>query len=226
MPTFSAFFDESGTQRSSSTVVVGGYVGSANQWEAFRREWQALLNQERIRVLHRSHLETFRGEFQRKNGWNDERRKCVLQCAHEIIKQRTDVGIAAAVIRGDFERVMPPALKRAFGGPYGWAAHDCVVGIGHWAATHQRPQLVQYVFEAGARGRKQVEKMFESLYSDPKFRELCRNWKLDFRTESRLPRTSASRLLCLRNLQTHGQSDRVGCHDSTAPISQGPRATQ
>jgi endonuclease YncB( thermonuclease family) len=49
-----------------------------------------------------------------------------------------------------------------------------MVGIAHWAVDYRETRLVRYVFEAGAIGRRQVEKMLAVLYKDPRYRELCR----------------------------------------------------
>jgi hypothetical protein len=71
--TLSAFFDESRTHTDSSTVVVGGYIASAEQWEAFRREWQTLLSKSRcyIEATWRHFVESLseRGAGQRNGGY-------------------------------------------------------------------------------------------------------------------------------------------------------------
>jgi hypothetical protein len=89
-------------------------------------------------------------------------------------------------VRADFEETMPSAVRTVFGGPYGWLVHDCIVGIAHWAVDKHCAEPVQYVFEAGARGRRRVQKMFESLYNEGKFRTLCRigSWKFATKPEA------------------------------------------
>lgn len=176
---FSVYFDESGTHGQAEAVVVGGYLSSADEWEEFDREWTALLAEERITLLHRVDLETFRHEFARSGGWDEKRRVRVLRAAHEIIRRRTIVGTGGAVIRRDFDDVMPAVVKRAFGGAYGWLVHECIVGVGHWAVNQKHTELIHYIFEEGARGRKQVDKMFKSLCEDQYYRSLCRieDWR-------------------------------------------------
>src|SRR6266849_3215573 len=169
-----AFFDESGTHLDSTVVVVGGYVASEDQWFMFRQEWEDMLHREGIPAIHRVSLENFRGNFARENGWDETRRVRLLEVAQAIIRRWTVAGVGAAVIRRDFDDAMPGVIKRAFGGPYGWLVHDCIVGIGHWANDNKREDLILYAFEDGADGRRQVEAMFESLRNDPTFRDLCR----------------------------------------------------
>jgi len=176
---YTAYFDESGVHQGSSAAVVAGYLSTDDRWIEFKREWENLLTGEGVSALHRVHLENFRGDFRRERGWDENRRSRLLRSAHSIIKRYTLFGVGAAVVRADFEREMPSAVRTAFGGPYGWLVHDCLVGIGHWAEGNRCTEPVRYVFEAGARGRRRVEKMFEVLYKEDKFRDLCRigTWK-------------------------------------------------
>jgi hypothetical protein len=176
---YTAYFDESGVHHTSSAAVVAGSLSTDDRWVDFEREWQNLLATEVVKTLHRAHLENFRGEFRRDAGWDEKRRARLLCIAHDIIKRHTIFGVGRAVVRADFEKAMPSAVRTVFGGPYGWLVQDCVVGIAHWAVDKRGAELVEYIFEAGARGRRRVEKMFEALYKEDKFRDLCRigSWK-------------------------------------------------
>jgi hypothetical protein len=161
---FTAYFDESGTHDSASNIVVGGYIATAKRWKLFRRDWLKILAREKVKVLHRTDLESGHGEFK---GWTDERRLSVIRDCHQVIKKYTEKGIGAAVIAEDFKKNMPEVIKHAFGGAYGWLTHDCMVGVGHWAINSNQKGFVQYVFEAGADGRHEVERMFSVLYQPP-----------------------------------------------------------
>jgi Protein of unknown function (DUF3800) len=169
MATFTAYFDESGTHDDSSNVVMGGYIAEVDQWTEFAREWSRMKAEDNIDVFHRVAMENFKGEF--KN-WSRERLVACLHNGHEIIKRRTNIGIGGSVLHVDFDEVMPDVIKRAFGGPYGWLAQECLVGVGHWAIEYKRSDPIQYVFESGARGRHQVDRMMEILYKEPFYRDL------------------------------------------------------
>ena len=164
MSVFTAYIDESGTHSDASNVVVGGYISTVRNWKQLRREWNHLLKREGVAVLHRTDLENLRGEFK---GWSEDRQISIIRESHKLIKQYTEKGIGAAVITADFDQVMPGVVKRIFGGPYGWVVHDFMVGVGRWARDSNQKGFVQYVFEQGARGRHQVERMFSTLYSPP-----------------------------------------------------------
>jgi Protein of unknown function (DUF3800) len=183
---YTAYFDESGVHQGSPAAVVAGYLSTDERWSGFEREWRNLLVDHGVSAFHRTHLESFRGEFCREAGWDENRRRQLLRSAHDIIKRYTLFGVGAAVVRLDFEKEMPAAVRTAFGGPYGWLVHDCLVGVGHWAVDNRCTEGVGYVFEAGARGRHQVEKMFAVLCRETRFRDLCRigSWKFSTKAEA------------------------------------------
>ncbi len=171
MVIFTAYFDESGTHENSSNVVMGGYIAKVDQWTEFAREWVRMKHEESVNIFHRVDMEHFSGDFK---DWSKERLIRCLHNGHEIIKRRTNIGIGGSVLHADFDEVMPDVIKRAFGGPYGWLAQECLVGVGHWAVEHSRPDPIQYVFEAGARGRHQVDRMMKILSEEPFYRKLAR----------------------------------------------------
>jgi len=167
MPIFTAYFDESGTHGGSAAVVVGGHIGVVKKWKELGEIWDThILKREGIKVSHRVDLENFKGEFL---GWKRDRQIKVVRRAHKIIKKYTEIGagISQAVVPADFEEVIPDVVKRAFGGAYGWAAHDCLIHVSKWADTHGYREPIHWVFEAGAKGRHQIDRMFGVLVNPP-----------------------------------------------------------
>jgi|GEM_PF-675821 uncharacterized protein DUF3800 len=167
MPIFTVYFDESGTHGGSPAVVVGGYIGIVKKWKEFGEIWNThILKREGIKILHRVDLENFEGEF---TGWKRDRQVRVIRRAHKIIKKYTEIGagISQAVVPADFEEVIPDVAKRAFGGPYGWAANCCTIHVSKWADDHGYREPIHWVFEAGAKGRHQVDRMFDLLVNPP-----------------------------------------------------------
>lgn len=66
--TIGGFFDDSGTHDSSTLVVLGGLLGTEEQWDAFEPAWSALLNKplpERppLKEFHLTECSAGRGEF-------------------------------------------------------------------------------------------------------------------------------------------------------------------
>src|SRR4051794_29762848 len=61
-----AYFDESGTDDQSSILSMGGYVGKANQWVEFERNWKELLARRSIECFHLTDYQS--GWLKDKNG--------------------------------------------------------------------------------------------------------------------------------------------------------------
>jgi hypothetical protein len=124
--------------------------------------------------MHRINLETFHGEFKEENGWDPLRRTALLRKLHPIIKHRTYTGLGFSLFKDDFEEVMPPWRKKVFGGPYGFCAWLCLGAARVWAEQHHHHDPIKWVFEAGTKGRGQIEKLFDSLCADPVYRNKYR----------------------------------------------------
>ena len=92
---------------------------------------------------------------------------------------------------------------------------NCLVGIGHWAEDNHRAEPVRYVFEAGARGRHRVERMFETLYNERKFRDFCRIGSWKFATKPEALQLQAADFLAYE-VYKHMDNRVVG--DATRPI--------
>jgi hypothetical protein len=111
--------DESGIDRQNRVALVAGYVGQVNEWRRFERQWSVVLKKYGVHLMHRNHLETWHGEFTQECGWNPARRASFLRELHPVIKSCTKVAVGSAIIKEDWETVMPDWLKRFFGGVYG-----------------------------------------------------------------------------------------------------------
>jgi hypothetical protein len=165
------YCDESGTDVKNRVAAVCGYIGQVSEWRKFEQDWVPILKKRpyRVKMMHRSDLETWHGEFTKERGWDPTRRAAFLTELHPIIKSRTKVALDSAVIKEDWEEVMPNWLKRFFGGVYGWCAHECVVASRVWCDRPIRryKHPIDWVFEKGANGQGQVAQMFTELARDP-----------------------------------------------------------
>jgi hypothetical protein len=188
--------DESGTTQENRVAVVAGYVGQVSEWRRFEREWSKVLRKYEIRIMHRANLETWHGEFTDADGWNPIRRKELLTELQPIIKSCTKVAIGSAVIKRDWEEVIPDWLKRFFGGVYGWCAHDCVVGVRKWCEgpNRGRARPITWAFEQGAEGQRQVSTMFAELSRFPELKAAFRIGTLAFPGKEVVPLQAADLL--------------------------------
>jgi hypothetical protein len=186
MAMLKAHFDESGTDGYHAAVVIGGYVASDEQWEEFQRQWEQMLLNEDISELHMTDLISFQKEFHRDKGWDEQRRRRVLERARRVIRTNTMFGLAAAVIIADCEEFFPTKsngkkLRHKFAKEYEICAYSCAIGIGNWARAHGIEELIKYVFEAGAKGRHQVDLTMAKAQKDDTERERYRIAGVEFK---------------------------------------------
>ena len=184
---FTVYCDETGTDDKNRVAAVCGYIGQAVEWKRFGREWSRVLRRYKVEIMHRSHLETWHGEFTAEQGWEPLRRNSFLSELHPIIKAHTKVGIGSAVIKKDFDEVMPDSLKKRFGGVYGWCAYGCIAHARNWCRqqTGGQPHPMDWIFE-DRDGTGQVKDMFDFLKTRP-----------DFKKEFRIgPLTFGDKILC------------------------------
>jgi hypothetical protein len=169
MSLLTIYGDESGTDRKNRVAAVAGYIGQVSEWQKFEHEWVPILRKRpyQVKVMHRADLETWHGEFTEAHGWNKKRRDAFLNELHPIIRSRTKVAIGRAVIKEDWEEVMPDWLKKFFGGVYGWCAHECVREVRDWCEHRRYQHPIKWVFEKGAEGQGQVAQMFTELERHP-----------------------------------------------------------
>jgi len=158
-----AYFDDSGTDAGSKAAVVAGYLGTTTNWKRFAEEWRALLSDYGISIMRRTDLENYQGEF--KN-WNGALRTELLRKAHKIIRQSTYTGVGSAILKDDFEKILPAGFSRNYGNMYAWCAHICTVAISRWCDRHDYSGPVNFVFEAGTIGVGQISAMFRVLHKD------------------------------------------------------------
>ncbi len=163
------YFDDSGVPPDRRVAAVAGHIGTVEAWKRFAGKWQQLLDQNGVKVMHRTDLESFEGEFSRQKGWTEERKRTLLTKAHELIRQHTLTGIGTSVLRADYEKYMTPFLKRKYGGVYGWCAHECIISVAKWCEITHRKGPVDWVFEQGTAGAGQVLTMFRELQKDSEF---------------------------------------------------------
>jgi hypothetical protein len=193
-----AYCDESGTDNKNRVAAVAGYIGQVSEWRRFEQDWAPILKKKpyRVKLMHRADLETWHGEFTEARGWNPTRRKEFLRELHPIIKSRTKVALACAVIKEDWEEVMPDWLKRFFGGVYGWCAHDCVVGARVWCERPNRKynHPLNWIFECGALGHGQVSEMFSQLGREPILSNEFRIGTVSFASKDVVPLQAADTL--------------------------------
>lgn len=190
MAMLTVYCDDSGTDSNSRVAVVAGYLSNVAQWEMFTKEWTRALKDFGVNVMHRTDLETFKGEFER---WNPARRTAFLARLQPIIRRRIKTAVGCMVIKEDFEKLVSDEIKHKVGGAYGFLAYTCLVGLGQWCnrPSRQHCQPINWVFEAGTQGHGQVDKMFHGTYAIEALRQKVRLGGWSFNGKDTVPLQSA-----------------------------------
>jgi hypothetical protein len=103
-----AFFDDSGTHASPRVVVIGGLLGTDEQWDAFASAWAALLAQPLpekppLSQFHLSPCRAAEGEFQ---SYNRTEIDLITHLFRRIILDLGFVTLAAAVNRSAWNELV------------------------------------------------------------------------------------------------------------------------
>jgi hypothetical protein len=159
-----AYFDESGTHYGSPVSIVAGYVATIPQWRVFETRWRKMLDAAKIEVFHMVDLENFHGEFQR---WSEEQRRKLIREATLIIRDQTEMGIGMATLVQDFEHLLTLPIQTAYGGIYGWCGFFVLNIASHWAAHAGYTNPINYMFEAGAKGRHELDHLIGEIEKAP-----------------------------------------------------------
>ena len=164
---------DAGGKKQASNLTVGAYIATVHQWDKrIKPLWIGALQDEAVECFHRTDMEIpAHGEFDRET-WTRDHQIAVLNRLHKIIRDHTMNGQGHGVDAIAFERLVPPEVKRDYGGPYGICVLQTVVHFG--LRARQRDEWIHYIFEAGDEGQGQINTVMAKIIGDPRYRDLFR----------------------------------------------------
>lgn len=174
---FTAYLDESGTHKTSSVVVVAGFISDASRWENFTQEWKEALDDYHLAYFHMTDFENKRGQFK---GWNGQERKNRLNRFLGIIKKYALYSMGWAVPRQPFDAILSEPAKAICVDAYGLAAIGCFRSFAQIAVDPRVDGWGEYVMESGARGSGALLKIFNIGSEDPEWLDNNRIKSLTF----------------------------------------------
>jgi len=156
-----AFFDESGTNDDDKNLCLGGYVFVGNAAATFEVEWRAMLA---AYGLQRFHMREFRqqnkGVFKHLTA---EQREQALLDAIKIIQTHASSGMAFSIDKADLGAITKGS---PWSKSYSFLANQTFYGIERLLGGEEAGE-VNYVFEHGAEGWGEAEKVFKDAKSEP-----------------------------------------------------------
>jgi hypothetical protein len=210
---FVAYFDESGTQRDSPIVVVGGFLAPDKQWSRLQAEWTKVLQQEKISFFHATDWENRQGQFK---GWDNDRRIGVYKKLVGIIQRRITIPVLAAVRTADYKeaKLWEAVVEMWPKSPYGFCAFVCMRIIGHWAEEVRHNDPIAYVFEDGAAHKADLTTSHTSIFADDENRRLLKFISLTYADKKQFAPLQAADALAyegykdMRNQTVEGHARR------------------
>jgi hypothetical protein len=113
-----AYFDDSGTHDISRVVVWGGFIATVEQWAAFDVTWRAKLKEPLPGKpeLKKFSLSKCQGLFPPFDQYSRTESDLVQNEFRQIIVDHNLLGVAYAIDRRTWDRIVPDAAKTYFGG--------------------------------------------------------------------------------------------------------------
>lgn len=87
---FTAYLDEADTHGDAPTIIMGGFLGTARQWELFERRLRALQRRDGFSIFHGKEFRHKEGEFR---GWDDAKCGLLVENLTEIVRDELTEGL-------------------------------------------------------------------------------------------------------------------------------------
>jgi len=124
-----AYFDDSGTHTDSLVTVMGGLLGTVDQWEEFERDWARKLDAPLPgkpalqKGFHLSHCNAKSGEF---SGYSDAEQDAVIHDFREIILNAKLTSMASCVDRRAWNELVVGGYRDVLGDALSVCFFDCI----------------------------------------------------------------------------------------------------
>jgi hypothetical protein len=158
---YTACFDDSGTHPGSPTAVCAGYVATVTQWRHLEKEWREADAREPFMPFHTADCLSRHKQFE---GWDNQRVYGLLRKLTGIINSRVRYAVISAVVKKDYDEVVPEWLKeRAGRKPYTFCVASCLGFIKQWRDQYKITSPIEYIFDWMGKGKGEIMGAFGGL---------------------------------------------------------------
>jgi hypothetical protein len=190
---FDASYNHPSSTRPDSPLLhtVGGYVGLAEDWRKFRKEWRGELRKKGVPDFHMNKYEkalseTIHGRELRPSdpyyGWPREDFTPFLQRLHNVLRRKNAdglprlEGIGQSIKKADFDSMLPDELKDDPGckSHFMFNIASNIAHVAMWATHNKYSDEIHYVFDAGDGEDGNIARFFDSLWEYEKARKWFR----------------------------------------------------
>lgn len=164
----SAYCDDAASQNPCTAVTIAGALADPLVWIQFSYEWKKLTDEWGIEFWHMAEFERRVPPFD----WDADVRHFRLNKLLDLIEKYELPLFGTSVESEAFNRAVSRMSAGHWGGPFGLAAEMTLVMQAKQAREYlaRIDATVAYFFEHGVSGWGQIEKAFNSLIGDPRWR--------------------------------------------------------
>lgn len=168
-----AYFDESGTHNGPHSLIVAGYISTAEKWKRFRREWASFL------------ATKCPGEayFHSKDHIKDDLDP-VSRRAVKIIRRNILYGFAVQVDEKAFMCRTTPLIRKKHGQSYDFCCQLILESLVLIPEVRALKGNIFYVFEQGAPHWEKADKRMHKIQLNPELKARYRYADHSFKTKT------------------------------------------
>jgi hypothetical protein len=201
---FTGYYDESGTHAGSPFTVLAGFVGRADHWARFEREWTKVLRNHNITHLRAKHL--FHHQKQHK-GWTERQTSRLLNDVLYVVQElkNQDVCFASKVLLREEHYLKSyvdtgPLKRERLDSRYALCLRAFLDFNLLWAeplppGMPMADVPVNFVLESGHRNAGDAVRMFAQYKADKRVRHRHLIGSLSFGEKKQFPALQAADLL-------------------------------
>jgi hypothetical protein len=115
-----AYFDESGihTDEATSLLIIAGYVGEQEKWQAFSRAWRSTLDEFQVSHFHMRDIRNGRHPLYRHLSMS--RRRELVRHLIELVANTAALGSLSFLRPAEYKAVTNDSFRGRYGSPYGF----------------------------------------------------------------------------------------------------------
>jgi len=161
MAMITVYVDDSGTHDPAKVAAAACCLSSVSDWRRFERAWLAVGKEEGFKHFHMSEFAACRSEgwcrdckkgetFERDHPWREwsmTKRKRVIRTLGEIICKHIKVGAGWAIVKSEYDSLVPPELRKVTGDHYTYAFSCCGGQLRKWRAHQNMTGPMEFVFD-------------------------------------------------------------------------------
>jgi hypothetical protein len=157
-----AYFDESGTHRSSKAIIYAGFVASDQRWQIFGSEWARCLAEANVPYFHATDLEALRGAY---SGWTVQKRIAFQSTLGDLIRGTVECGIAVGLSPHSYSTHVSKetAFQKLFMSPSTHCGISCVLRVLAWMKAKGEQGPIRCVFESGGPSHGELTEYYKLL---------------------------------------------------------------